>query len=141
MHLRKTTWLSGYVCILLAFALLDGIWLGMIAMPWYQEAFSTLLKEHFVTWPWILFYLGYGAAVMHLAVLPNLTQSIIKSVLAGCVLGAAAYGTYNLTGYSIIANWPLPMSLVDWVWGTFATGVLALVGSMVTRVLYTRDKH
>lgn len=131
----------GYLSVLLAFAFLDGIWLGVVAMPWYQEAFSTLLREEFVTLPWVLFYLGYGAAVMYLAVVPNLTKSLEKSVLAGCVLGATAYGTYNLTGYSIIAGWPLKMSLIDWGWGTLATGLLAMVGSMVSRVMYTRNKH
>ncbi|MCW8093343.1 DUF2177 family protein [Alteromonas sp. ASW11-130] len=140
MRVNPSTWLIGYAAVLVAFGLFDGMWLGLIAMPWYQEAFSTLLREDFVTWPWILFYLGYGAAVMYLAILPSLGQPISHPFLAGAVLGATAYGTYNLTGYSTIAGWPLEMALIDWTWGTGPTALVALAGSAATRSVHKRNR-
>lgn len=125
-------YLVAYTTVLLTFGVLDGIWLGVIAMPWYQAAFEGLLREPFIMWPWVTFYLLYGLAVVFLAIRPNLNQPK-AAALAGAALGATAYGTYNLTGYSIIADWPLSMSLIDWCWGTVATAVNALTGAIAAR--------
>lgn len=120
--------LYAYLAALLLFAVLDGLWLGLIAMDWYRSAFADLLREPFITWPWVVFYLGYSAIVVALAVCPGRNDSVGVATLRGALLGCAAYGAYNLTGYSIIAGWPLTMMLVDWLWGTLATAVLAAGG-------------
>lgn len=125
--------IAAYVAVLLTFALLDGIWLGAIAMPWYQDAFKPLLKQTFLTWPWITFYLLYGAAVVYLVIRPYVGQNLMQTTMGGLVLGATAYGTYNLTCYAIIANWPLDMTIIDWIWGTVATGSIATSGGWVAR--------
>ena len=117
-----------YIAILITFGVLDGLWLGVIAMPWYQSAFEELLREPFITWPWITFYLLYGLAVVYLAVKPNI-GNVKSSFLAGAALGATAYGTYNLTGYSIIEGWPLNMTMIDWTWGTVATAINGFAGA------------
>ena len=126
---------GAYIAVLLAFACLDGVWLGVIAMPLYQSAFDTLLRDQFITWPWLAFYLLYGAAVVYLAIRPYASQNLLSQSFAGCVLGAAAYGTYNLTCYSIIDAWPLSMTLIDWLWGTVATGLIATSGGWAARKL------
>ncbi len=114
-----------YLTVLLLFAALDSLWLGVIARDWYMQAFAAILREPFITWPWITFYLGYSAIVVALAVCPGRNGSVSGSLLRGALLGCAAYGTYNLTGYSIIAKWPLSMMWIDWLWGTIATALLA----------------
>lgn len=120
-----------YATVLLLFAVLDGIWLGVIAMDWYRSAFADLLREPFITWPWIVFYLVYSMIVVALAVSPSQHSSVSAALGRGAMLGAAAYGTYNLTGYSIIEGWPLSMMWVDWVWGTVATAMLGAGGRWV----------
>ncbi|GGW91224.1 DUF2177 family protein [Alteromonas halophila] len=126
--------LIAYITVLLLFAVLDGIWLGIIAMPWYQDAFAGLLREPFITWPWMVFYLAYCLIVVVLAVCPGRHTSVLSALGRGAMLGAAAYGTYNLTGYSIIAGWPLNMTLVDLAWGTVATALLSTAGrAMINR--------
>ncbi len=124
---------GAYIAVLLAFACLDGVWLGVIAMPLYQSAFDTLLRDQFITWPWLAFYLLYCAAVVYLAIRPYAAQNLLSQSLAGIALGATAYGTYNLTCYSIIDGWPLAMTFVDWIWGTTATGIIATSGGWAAR--------
>lgn len=115
-----------YLTVLLAFAILDGLWLGVIANSWYMTAFEPLLRKTFITLPWITFYLLYGAAVVFLSISPSVTVS--GALTRGAALGATAYGTYNLTAYSIIGEWPWHMTWIDWLWGTIATALLAASG-------------
>lgn len=120
-----------YITVLVLFAVLDGLWLGVIAMDWYRSAFADLLREPFITWPWLVFYAGYSMVVVSLAICPSRQDSVLAALGRGAMLGAAAYGAYNLTGYSIINGWPLSMMWVDWVWGTVATATLGAGGRWV----------
>lgn len=120
-----------YITVLLAFAVLDGLWLGLIANDWYMTAFAPLLRDTFITWPWVTFYLLYGGAVVFLAISPS--SSMSGALARGAALGATAYGTYNLTAYSIIGQWPWQMTWIDWVWGSVATALLSLAGYATTR--------
>lgn len=130
---NRFAFLKAYFAVLLAFALLDGLWLGAIAMDWYSEAFGTLLRNDFITWPWVVFYLIYSAIVVFLGVCPSRQDSFPLVLARGASLGLAAYGTYNLTGYAIITDWPLGMSLIDIAWGTSATALLAICGRTAVR--------
>ncbi|MFQ3235171.1 MAG: putative membrane protein [Paraglaciecola sp.] len=114
--------LIAYGAVLLAFLLLDGIWLGVIARETYITALQGLLRQDFPILPWVIFYLLYGIAIVHLVVAPNYAKrSGISVVISGAVLGMAAYGAYNMTNYAILADWPLAISIKDWLWGTVVT--------------------
>ena len=134
MKTKFSTLALAYLAVLIAFGVLDGIWLGVIAMPMYVEHFDGILREQFISWPWIVFYLLYCLSVVILAVKPTLDRTVGAAAISGFVLGATAYGTYNLTAYSIVADWPLNMTLIDWLWGSVATCILAAAGSIVARL-------
>ena len=134
MKTKFSTLALAYLAVLIAFGVLDGIWLGVIAMPMYVEHFDGILREQFISWPWIVFYLLYCLSVVILAVKPTLDRTVGAAAISGFVLGATAYGTYNLTAYSIVAGWPLNMTLIDWLWGSVATCILAATGSIVARL-------
>ena len=134
MKTKFSTLALAYLAVLIAFGVLDGIWLGVIAMPMYVEHFDGILREQFISWPWIVFYLLYCLSVVILAVKPTLNRTVGAAAISGFVLGATAYGTYNLTAYSIVADWPLNMTLIDWLWGSVATCILAATGSIVARL-------
>lgn len=129
----RFAYIKAYLAVLVAFALLDGLWLGIIAMGWYQEAFGSLLRSEFITWPWLVFYLVYSAIVVFLAVCPPRRDPLLTVMARGLALGLAAYGTYNLTGYAVIADWPLAMSLIDIAWGSIASALLAITGRAAVR--------
>ncbi|MBU3020301.1 DUF2177 family protein [Aestuariibacter sp. A3R04] len=136
MNISVKANLAAYFVVLALFAVLDGFWLGVLAMPWYQTAFDGLLREEFITWPWLVFYLLYCASIVFLAIRPYAGQNLIRTCEAGFVLGATAYGTYNLTCYSILIHWPLTMTIIDWIWGTCATTVLAAAGGWTMKKIH-----
>ncbi|NVK55790.1 MAG: DUF2177 family protein [Alteromonadaceae bacterium] len=135
--MSKVTVLITYIIMLIAFGLLDSVWLGAVANQWYFGSLSGVLREQFITWPWLVFYLAYCAAALYLAVLPSITNGkvqVSQALLKGAIVGATAYGTYNLTNYSIVADWPLNITLIDWAWGTSATALVCLSGALTLKL-------
>jgi uncharacterized membrane protein len=115
-----------YGLILFTFLILDALWLGLIAKNSYVESMGSIMREKFIIWPWLVFYFFYSFAILYLAILPNINSaSVIPVTISALILGAAAYGAYNLTGYAIIKNWPLNITIMDWIWGSFVTAASA----------------
>lgn len=70
---------------------------------------------------WMIIVLG-----MLVFVFPKIAVSSgFESFLWGCLYGFILYGMYDLTNFSVLANWPLTISIFDIVWGTLANGLLA----------------
>ena len=86
--------------------------------------------------PAVLFYLAYVAGLVWLVSWPALTEGRPRDALvAGAVIGAMAYGTYEFTSYAIMKNWHPSMVAVDLAWGTVLTAVAAWAGVTLTRAL------
>jgi len=111
---------------LLAFLLLDGIWLGLIAKRFYNEQLGSLKRDKPLWLAAVIFYLMYIAGVTWLAVLPAITSGqMADAAKTGALIGFLGYGTYDMTNLATVKNWPWKLSVVDWAWGTFLTGVSA----------------
>lgn len=124
--------ITTYFTILLSLLILDGIWLGLVAKDGYQLAMGHIMREHVIIWPWMAFYLLYPVAILILAIKVQLpTQTGCYFVWRGVVLGAAAYGTYNLTNYALVVDWPLAITIKDWLWGVILTSCCAWTGGQV----------
>lgn len=115
-------------CIFLCFGILDAVWLGWLAIDIYQSEMRSLLRNEFITWPWVIFYLMYGLVTFVLAIVPNREKPWFYAAIDGALLGIASYGAYNLTAYSIIDGFSLSIMLIDWGWGTFLTSISAVAG-------------
>lgn len=126
MTITKNT-IYTYSLVFITLLLADAIWLGVISLSAYQDAIGFIMREKVKIWPASAFYVVYAAAIVFLAILPS--RSVKIASLRGAVLGVAAYGTYNLTNYSIIADWPLSITLKDWLWGTFLTSTASFIGA------------
>jgi uncharacterized membrane protein len=121
-----------YLTILLSLLIFDGIWLGLVAKDGYQQAMGHIMREQVIIWPWIVFYLLYPLAILMLAIQVQLSaQSRYYFLWRGFVLGVAAYGTYNLTNYALVVNWPLFITIKDWLWGAVLTSSCAMMGGHV----------
>lgn len=125
---------KAYIGSLLGFLLLDAIWLGLVAKNSYIQAMQGLMREDVHVWPWVVFYSLYCMAIVYLVILPRKENGHGRHVLAaGAVLGAAAYGAYNMTNYALLAGWPLGISLQDWAWGTVVTSLSSYCGWRLAR--------
>ncbi len=128
IRLFATAIAASLVCIFIAFAILDAIWLGNIASSWYQTEMKGMLRAEFITWPWLVFYIMYGSITFVLAVVPNRDKPWYYALIDGALLGIASYGAYNLTNYSILEGFTLKIMLIDWAWGTCLTATCAMAG-------------
>lgn len=126
--------LSAYVSTLLAFLILDGLWLGVLMGPTYRAWLGPLMLAQPVIFPALLFYLLYGLGIVLIGVLPGVrTASLGRAAGYSALLGLMAYGTYDLTNWATLQGWPSQLALVDWAWGTFASGVAGTAGYLATR--------
>jgi uncharacterized membrane protein len=120
--------LISLVFIFLAFGALDFLWLGIIAADWYQTEMAGLLRDPFITWPWLVFYVMYGFVTFVLTVVPNREKPWYYASIDGALLGLASYGAYNLTNYSILEGFTLKIMFIDWCWGICLTATSATAG-------------
>jgi uncharacterized membrane protein len=88
---------------------------GQIVLPRKNRA---LLLDQLNIPAVIAFYAIYVAAIVVLAISPNLQSGSWKSALiSGALFGLFAYGTYELTNLATLRGWPLAVVLVDMIWG------------------------
>ena len=125
--------LIAYIATLLAFLLLDGIWLGVLMAPTYRELLGSRMLEKPLLLPAAVFYCLYVVGCVQFVVLPALSWQ--RAARLGALLGLVAYGTYDLTNWATLRGWSVQVSLMDWAWGTFATAVACTVGFLAAKRL------
>ncbi|MCI5048794.1 MAG: DUF2177 family protein [Rickettsiales bacterium] len=122
-------YIAAYFGALITYLIMDGVWLGLVARESYVQSMGDLLRDKpYPIAPWVIFYLSYCVAIVHLVISPNIDGSWKAVACSGALLGFVAYGAYNFTNYAVIAGWPLGITIKDLVWGTFVTTASSLVG-------------
>jgi len=120
-----------YAVTAVVFLAVDYIWLSR-AMGFYKSSLGDLLAEK----PNLLaaFYLIYFVGIVVFAVMPAARNGGWVSALSlGGLLGLVAYATYDLTNLATFSRWPLVVTVVDMVWGTFITAAATLAGFIAIR--------
>ncbi len=127
------TYISAYFFTLIAFLVIDFIWLSTMASRLYRPAIGDLLAENFRLAPAIIFYLIYAAGLTFLAVRPALISGQWTTALAyGAAVGFMAYATYDLTNQATLKSWSTTLTIADLLWGTFVSAAAAIIGYLVT---------
>jgi len=123
-----------YVATLLSFLLVDAVWLGVVAKSFYRQQLGDLMLPSPSLGVAAAFYVLFAITIVILAVRPGLgAGSVWVAVGYGAVLGIAAYGTYDMTNLSTLKGWPLPLSIVDMIWGTVLTSIASACGYAAAR--------
>ncbi len=123
--------LYAYLGTLLAFLVLDGLWLGVLMGPTYKSLLGALMLDQPRLLPAVLFYLLYVLGCVVLVILPSASWQ--RAARLGALLGLVAYGTYDLTNWATLRDWSVQVSLMDWAWGTVATAVACTVGYLMAK--------
>ena len=79
--------------------------------------------------PAAIFYFGYPAGILVLALLPR-PPSIGAAAAKSGLVGFTAYAVYDLSNLATLKNWSGKLTLADIAWGTLisvAAGVAAFV--------------
>lgn len=121
--------LLAYVGTLLAFLVLDGLWLGVLMAPTYRALLGPLMLDQPLLAPAAVFYLLYVAGCVVFVVLPALSWQ--RAARLGALLGLVAYGTYDLSNWATLSGWSAQLALMDMAWGTFATCLACIAGFLV----------
>ena len=118
-----------FLAAAITFSCLDLLWLGVIMGDFYNAQMGSLKADPVLVGPAILFYLFYLGFVVGVAVLG--ASSLRNAWFRGGGMGLFAYGTYELTNWAVIQDWPAGLVIVDMAWGVVLTGSVACMARWV----------
>ena len=124
--------LKQFSVALFTFLIIDGIWLTTIAKNFYAKYLGYLMTKTPNLTAAGIFYLIYIFTLVVLVISPALQkQSLLTAILTGALFGICAYSTYDLTNLATIKDWPLLVTIVDLVWGSFVTGAVSGISYLI----------
>ncbi|WP_344762234.1 DUF2177 family protein [Actimicrobium antarcticum] len=134
-----TKYLSIYFATGIVFWLLDFIWLGFVIKDFYVREFGDMLLPSPLPTPAVAFYVLYVIGIVVFAVMPALaSDSWLKALAMGALLGLMAYGTYDLSNLATLKGWSTRFAMIDIAWGTSATAIAATLGFWISRAALPR---
>lgn len=125
-----------YILVLIVFLGVDLLWLTVISKNLYKTEIGHLMAENPKLLPALIFYMVYVAGVIVISVLPGITEKqLLRTVLLSALLGFIAYGTYDLTNFATLKDWPAKIVFIDLAWGTVVTTLTGTAGFFIARLL------
>jgi len=134
--LPLSTLLICYGFTVIAFFVIDMVWLAGVAKSFYGSQLGDMMRRP-PNWPVAIgFYLMYIVGIVFFASRFGLqAESIKMAALYGAALGFMCYATYDLTNLATLKGWPPKMVVVDIIWGTVLTGSGAAIGVWLTQLV------
>lgn len=114
---------------------LDMIWLGVIAKSTYAQSLGMMLRKSAdgmtpIWWAAAVVYVCITLGILYF-VLPAAQGNYMLALYGGVMLGLVTYGIYDFTNYSILANWPWKITVIDFVWGMVLCGLSSLFAAFI----------
>lgn len=108
-----------FMTALVVFFAIDLVWLGVIASKLYRHYLGFLMADK-INWPAALIFYGiFISGLVFFVIEPALARESLRYALgAGAFFGFLTYATYDLTNLATLKDWPLPITLIDLVWGS-----------------------
>ncbi|MGO3604460.1 Uncharacterized membrane protein [Enterococcus malodoratus] len=127
------SWVKIFGVAAVSFLALDAFWLLIIARKMYQQYLGNLMGQTKFA-PAAIFYVLYLIGLLFFVINPALEKSsLFYAIAAGGFLGLLCYGTYDLTNLATIGKWPVFVTVVDLIWGTFVTAAVSGITVFVTQ--------
>lgn len=115
-----------YFLTLTVFLAIDGVWLTLIAKNFYAKHLGYLMSKTPNLAAAGIFYLIYIVAMLVFVLVPAIEKkSLMQAITMGALFGLCAYATYDLTNLATIKNWPILITIVDLIWGTTLSALVA----------------
>ncbi|MDO9628517.1 MAG: DUF2177 family protein [Acholeplasmataceae bacterium] len=126
-----------YVISFVIFFAIDLLWLGIIAKNVYQRYIGELLKPD-VNWvAAILFYLLFIGGLVIFVLMPAVDAgSWVKALLLGALFGFITYATYDLTNLATLKGWPIQITIIDLIWGTFLGASTSTLSYLAYKLIF-----
>jgi uncharacterized membrane protein len=120
----KTPFFKTYLFTLIPFLVLDAIWLGLVAPSFYKTQIGHLMAVNANLPAAGIFYLLYVVGLV--VFVTGRDGTMMQTAIRGAFFGLVCYATYDLTNLATLRDWPLLVTIVDLVWGTFASAITSL---------------
>lgn len=121
-------YIKNYLITAVVFLGIDFVWLGFIARSLYREHLGFILKEKFDMKVALIFYLFFAAGLLFFVINRAAAASSWQYALfAGMFFGFITYATYDITNLATLKDWPVLITVIDILWGTFLCGVTSLI--------------
>lgn len=122
------------------FLLIDLTWLGFVAKNLYAEGYGSMMRHAAdgsvaIIWPVAILVYALLTLGVVLFVVKNAQQNWLLGLGWGALFGLITYGVYDGTCYSVFANWPLKISIIDTIWGMFLCGVVGAFSTYISKVV------
>lgn len=125
-----------YLVSLAVFFVIDLLWLGLAARSFYQQYLGFLMTPSPNWFVAVLFYLLFVVGLLFFVIIPGLNANSLKTTLLRAALfGLITYATYDLTNLATLKDWPVIVSIVDMLWGTFLSVAVSLIGFIAAKRL------
>lgn len=122
-----------YLSAALVFGVVDAIWLRWAGPNLYRPVIGEIMAKDFDKGAAIIFYLIYIAGMVWFAIRPGLqTGSVGTALLNGVLLGALCYATFDLTSQAVFKVWATKVTVLDILWGAFATGLASAAATWIS---------
>jgi uncharacterized membrane protein len=122
--------LLAYAVTLIGLVVIDLVWLLGPGRQFYVSEIGGLLRANPNLGAAAIFYLLYALGLTFFAVLPGMRAgSVLAAFGYGAFLGLVAYGTYDLTNLAVANGFTVRIAVIDMVWGTLLSGVVAAAAS------------
>ena len=83
----------------------------------------------------LVFYLLFVVGLLAFVVNPALAAgSWTKALLPGLLFGLITYATYDLTNLATVKDWPVLITVIDLIWGSFVSAATATIGYFIIRL-------
>ena len=116
----------------LVFLLIDIVWLAFISPKLYKANIGHLMSDKVNFIAAGVFYLLYVGALLYFVIDPAIAgDSVWQGIWRGAFLGLVMYATYDLSNLATLKDWPLKITIIDLIWGTFITSATS---GIVTRI-------
>lgn len=113
----------------------DMIWLGYLAKQTYAHNIGVLLRKSgdsmAPVWSAAIVVYIFIAIGIVFFVLPKANGNYLMALLWGMLFGAVTYGIYDFTNYSILSNWTLKITFIDFIWGIVLCGLSSLIATVI----------
>lgn len=125
-----------YLLTFIVFLMIDMLWLGVIAKNIYRKYLGNLLADR-VNWTAaFIFYFIYVVGISIFAIYPSVNEgSVYNAILMGALFGFFTYATYDLTNLATLKGWPLPIVIIDIIWGSVLSAAVSISGFYIVNWL------
>ncbi len=117
-----------YFIALPLFLLIDGIWLGFVASSFYRDQIGFLMRENIDWLVALILYSLFVGGLVFFVIIPSIEKdSWFYALLAGSFFGLVSYAAYDLTNLATLKDWPLLVSIVDFIWGSVISSLVSVI--------------